>query len=212
MGPVTGPTVIVETIMIASPKALLRLATAALLLSGALPALAQGASIKGKVEATPPKYLEDTIVYVKEVKGTFPPRTLALDQQGMRFVPHMVIATVGDTVKFLNHDKLAHNVYSPDNEGYNLGTFKENEERTYTFTKPGAYTQLCSIHPEMLGYVFVGQNPYAAAVDKSGAYEIKGVPPGTYKLAVWNAKLKAADKTVTVAAGKTQDESFSLKR
>jgi hypothetical protein len=64
----------------------------------------------------------------------------------------------------------------------------------------------------MLGYVFVGQNPYASAVDKSGAYEIKNVPAGTYKLAVWNAKLKAPDKTVTVTAGKTLDENFSVKR
>lgn len=64
----------------------------------------------------------------------------------------------------------------------------------------------------MLGYIFVGQNPYAAAVDKAGDYEIRDVPPGTYKLSVWNAKLKAPDKTVTVAAGKPSVENFSLKR
>jgi hypothetical protein len=119
---------------------------------------------------------------------------------------------VGDTVKFLNHDTLVHNVYSPDGEGYNLGSFKQDEERTYTFSKAGVYSQLCSIHPEMLGYVFVGQNPYASSVDKKGAFEIKNVPPGTYKLSVWNSHLKAADKSVTVAAGKTLDESFSVKR
>ncbi len=183
---------------------------ASLLLS--LPAVAAAGSIKGKVDSTPPKYLEDTVVYVKEVKGTYAPKSDAMDQRQLRFVPHILVATVGDTVKFLNHDTLAHNVYSPDNEGYNLGTFKTDETRTYTFTKPGVYTQLCSIHPEMLGYIFVGQNPYAAAVDKSGAFEIKDVPPGTYKLSVWNAKLKAADKTVTVPASGALDESFSIKR
>ena len=189
-----------------------RLFVAALGLTLSLPALGQGAVIKGKVDVTPAKYLEDTVVYLKDVKGSYPPKTHNLDQKGMRFVPHILIVTVGDTVSFLNHDNVAHNVYSPDNEGYNLGTFKQDEKRTYTFTKPGVYTQLCSIHPEMLGYVFVGQNPYAAEVDKKGAYEIKGVPPGTYKLAVWNAKLKAPDKTVTVAAGKALDENLSLKR
>ncbi len=189
-----------------------RMAAATLGLTLSLPALAQGATIKGKVDATPPKYLEDTVVYLKEVKGTYPPKAHPLDQKGMRFLPHILIVTAGDTVDFLNHDNVVHNVYSPDGEGYNLGSFKQDEKRNYTFAKPGVYSQLCSIHPEMLGYIFVGQNPYAAAVGKTGAYELKNVPPGTYKLAVWNAKLKAPDKTVTVAAGKALDENFSVKR
>ncbi len=188
----------------------LLLALAALAATG--PAHAEGGTIKGKVDATPPKWLEDTVVYLKEVPGTYPPKSHALDQKGMRFIPHVMAIVVGDTVKFLNHDTLVHNVYSPDGEGYNLGSFKQDEERTYTFSKAGPYSQLCSIHPEMLGYVFVGQNPYAAPVDKKGAFEIKNVPPGTYKLSVWNSHLKAADKSVTVAAGKTLDETFSIKR
>ena len=189
-----------------------RIAFAVAAFTFAAPALAEGGTIKGKVEATPPKWLEDTVVYLKEVPGTYPPKTHALDQKGMRFLPHVMTVVVGDTVKFLNHDTLVHNVYSPDGEGYNLGSFKQDEERTYTFSKPGPYSQLCSIHPEMLGYVFVGQNPYASPVDKKGAFEIKNVPPGTYKLSVWNSHLKAADKSVTVAAGKTLEETFSVKR
>jgi len=189
-----------------------RLLAAVAVLVTAHSALAEGGTIKGKVEATPPKYLEDTIVYLKEVPGPHAPATHQLDQKSMRFSPRILVAVVGDTVKFLNHDTLAHNVYTPDNEGYNLGTFKPGEERTYTFTKAGVYTQLCSIHPEMLGYVFVGQNGYAAAVDTSGSYEIKDVPAGTYKLAVWNAKLKAPDKAVTVTAGQAVTENISLKR
>jgi plastocyanin len=198
--------------MTTHPRALRATLVASALALLAAPALAAAGSIKGKVDATPPKYLEDTIVYVKEAKGTFPPKTAALDQKNMRFTPHIVVVTAGDTVKFLNHDNLVHNVYSPDNEGYNLGSFKLDETRTYTFTKPGVYSQLCSIHPEMLGYVFVGQNPYAAAVDKTGAYEIKDVPAGTYKVSVWNAKLKAADKSVTVPASGAVEENFSVKR
>ncbi len=175
-------------------------------------AFAEGGTIRGKVDATPPKYLPETVVYLKEVKGSYAPKKHTMDQRNMQFVPHVMTVTVGDTVAFENHDHLVHNVYSPDVDAYNLGSFKEGEERTHTFTKPGAYSQLCSVHPEMLGYIFASQNPYSAVVDKAGAYEIKDVPPGTYKLAVWNAKLKAPDKTVTVAAGKTQDENFSLKR
>ena len=191
---------------------LARLLAAALGLAASHPALAEGGAISGKVDATPAKYLGETIVYLKSVPGTHKPRSVSMDQKGMKFIPHILLVTQGDTVKFLNHDNVAHNVYSPDNEGYNLGTFKQNEVRTQVFAKAGVYSQLCSIHPEMLGYVFVGQNPYAAAVDKKGKYVIKNVPPGSYQLAVWNSKLKAPEKPVTVTAGKTVEENFTVKR
>ncbi len=193
-------------------RRIVRSIAVALCAAAAIPALAQNGTITGKVEATPPKYLAETVVYVKQASGTFAPKSEAMDQKGLAFIPHVLVITKGDTVKFLNHDNVAHNVYSPDVDPYNLGTFKQNELRTHTFTKEGAYSQLCSIHPEMLGYVFVNQNPYAAAVDAKGSFTIKDVPPGTYKLEVWNSHLKAPEKSVTVAAGQTVTESFSLKR
>lgn len=190
------------------------LAPAAIALLTVIPvaARADGGSISGKVDVQPAKYLEETVVYLKAVPGTYAPQTRAMDQQGMVFIPHILVVTQGDTVKFLNHDGVAHNVYSPDNEGYNLGSFKQNENASYTFTKTGIYTQLCSVHPEMLAYIFVNQNPYAAIVDKKGSYLIKNVPPGTYQVAVWNSKLKGPEKSVTVTAGKTVEESFIVKR
>ncbi len=191
----------------------LRRAAAALACAAALPALADGGTISGKVQATPAKYLPDTVVYLKSVPGSYAPHKVAMDQRGMQFVPHILTITQGDTVEFLNNDHVAHNVYSPDGEGYNLGTFKQNENATYTYKKPGVYSQLCSIHPEMLAYVFVGQNPYATAVDSGGHYTIKGVPAGTYQLAVWNgSKLKTADRPVTVTAGKTTQLDLSIQR
>jgi len=194
-------------------RKLLATSMAAASLLAAAPARADGGTISGKVDATPPKYLPDTVVYLRSVPGTFPPKTVSMDQKTLKFVPAILAVTQGDTVKFLNHDTVAHNVYSPDGEAYNLGTFKPDQEASYTFKKAGAYTQLCSIHPEMLGYVFVGQNPYSAVVDSKGEYVIKDVPPGTYQLAVWNAdKLKAPDKSVTVEAGKTHQENISIKR
>jgi plastocyanin len=189
-----------------------RLLAAALSLAAAASTRAEGGTISGKVDVQPAKYLEETIVYLKQVPGTYKPQAREMDQKGMKFVPHILLVTQGDGVKFLNHDNVAHNVYSPDNEGYNLGSFKQNEDRTYTFQKPGVYSQLCSVHPEMLGYVFVGQNPYAAVVDAKGGYAIKNVPPGTYQLAVWNSKLKGPEKSVTVTAGKTVEENLTVKR
>lgn len=171
-----------------------------------------GGTISGKVEANPPKYLAETVVYVKEAPGTFAKKSHEMDQKGMKFLPHLLAITVGDSVKFLNHDHVGHNVYTTDNEGYNLGTFKEGEERSYTFNQAGVYSQLCSVHPEMLGYIWVGQNPYSAVVDAHGNYKIADVPAGAYEVEVWNSNLKASSVKVTVAEGKTATAHFSLKR
>jgi plastocyanin len=172
---------------------------------------ARAGEIAGKVDATPAKYLDETVVYVEKAPGTFAPKTHKMDQKGMKFVPHLLTITAGDTVEFLNSDGVEHNVYSPDNEGYNLGMIASKKDGKHTFDKPGVYSQLCSVHPEMLAYVIVGQNPFAAVVGKDGKYKIEGVPPGEYTVLVWNSHLKAPSAKVTVGAGKAE-ANFSVKR
>ena len=194
-------------------RPMLKLLTIAVL--GATPAvLAADGTITGKVDVTPGKYLEETVVYLKGVKAPSGkgPESKSMDQKAMTFIPHVLVVSQGDTVKFLNHDNVVHNVYSPDNEGYNLGSFKQDEERSHKFQQEGAYTQLCSLHPEMLAYVFVAPGPYAAAVDKKGNFTIAHIPPGTYQLAVWNSHLKTPDKPVTVGSGETVTQNLALKR
>lgn len=185
------------------------LATGALL---ARPALASGGSVTGKVDVQPARFQDETVVYLKNVPGAYTPAAHVMDQKGMKFVPLVLAVTVGDTVDFLNHDGVEHNVYSPDDPAFNLGTFRSGDKRSRTFDTPGVHTILCGIHPEMLGYVFVGQNPYAVAVDRKGRFSLEDVPPGTYQLAVWNPRLPGVERTVTVAAGKTVEESFTLRR
>ncbi len=169
------------------------------------------AKITGTVEAKPSKFLKDTIIYVKAVPGTkLAAKTVEIDQKGMQFVPHIVLIAVGDTVRFHNHDKVDHNVSSRDG-GYDLGTWGNDGAKEHQVTAEGVFAQVCKIHPEMLAYVFVGQNRYAATVDDQGAFAIDGVPPGTYELVAWNPKLKAPSQKITVtASGATA--KFSLTR
>ena len=185
---------------------------AAILLLAPAATLAAGGTIKGKVDATPAKYLEETVVFVKQAHGSFKAKKEAVDQKGMKFIPRILTVTAGDTVDFLNHDGVDHNVFSPDNETFNLGMIKANAASSYTFKSPGSYSLLCSIHPEMLGFIFVGQNPFAAAVDAKGNFKIEHVPAGTYQLSIWNSHLKAAEQSITVVEGKTAEANFSLKR
>jgi plastocyanin len=168
-------------------------------------------AVAGKVDVSPPRFQDETVVYLADVPGTWKPRTHAMDQRGMKFIPLVLAVTAGDTVRFLNNDGEPHNVFSPDQEAFNLGTFQSGDQRSQTFEAPGVYRIRCSIHPEMLAWVFVAPNPFAAPVDRRGRFALKDVPPGTYKLTVWNAHVEGLEKPVTVAAGKTAEETLSLR-
>jgi plastocyanin len=141
-----------------------------------------------------------------------PPRqSVEIDQKQMQFLPHVMPVVTGTTVHFLNSDPVPHNVFSPEGK-YNLGTWPTGQGRDYKFEKPGVYTQLCRVHPEMEAFVVVLETPYFAATDASGRFEIKGVAPGAYKLVAWSEKLKSAQREVTVESGKTLTVDLTLTR
>jgi len=129
---------------------LARLAALALGALLARPALAEGGTVSGRVDVQPARYQDETVVYLKEAPGKRAPARHEMDQKGMKFLPMVLAVTAGDTVDFLNHDSVEHNVFSPSAEGWNLGTFKPLEKRSQIFDAPGVYKIKCSIHPEML--------------------------------------------------------------
>jgi len=133
-------------------------------------------------------------------KGS-PPAEVTVDQQGLKFLPHLSVVPLGTRVRFLNSDKEPHNVYSPEGR-YNLGVWGPGDAREHTFAQAGAYTQLCNLHPDMLAFVVVVDTPYFAVSDAKGAFVVRGVPPGKYKLAVWHEKSDGLEREVEVVAGK----------
>jgi len=133
-------------------------------------------------------------------KGS-PPAEVTVDQQGLKFLPHLSVVPLGTRVRFLNSDKEPHNVYSPEGR-YNLGVWGPGDAREHTFAQAGAYTQLCNLHPDMLAFVVVVDTPYFAVTDAKGAFVVRGVPPGKYKLAVWHEKSDGLEREVEVVAGK----------
>ncbi len=197
--------------MRSSPTPLLAAALVAVSALAPGPAAAGGA-IAGKVEVKPVRFQDETVVYLKSAPRRRAPATFEMDQKGIKFLPFVLPIAFGDTVEFLNHDAVDHDVFSPDHESMHLGHFRAEEQRSYTFRNAGAYSIKCDIHPEMLAWVFVTESGYASAVDRKGQYRIEDVPPGTYVVAVWNAHLPGVERTVTVADGKTAEESFSLKQ
>jgi plastocyanin len=164
---------------------------------------AQNGTVTGTAKATGLRTNADIVISLEApgLKLIPPAKPVGMDQKNMTFIPHVLPVVAGTTVKFLNSDALGHNVFSPEGN-YNLGTWPQGETKDQKFDKPGVYTQLCRVHSEMEGFVVVLDTPHFATTDKTGAFEIKNVPPGTYTLVAWSEKLKGVKKPLTVEAGK----------
>lgn len=184
---------------------------AVLFLSGA--AQAQTGTVNGTMTAKGLRTSADIVVSLQApgLKVVPPVKPIEVDQKGMLFVPHALPVVTGTTVRFLNSDPVGHNVFSPEGK-YNLGTWPQGETKDRKFDKPGVYTQLCRVHPEMESFVVVLDTPYFATTDRTGAFEIKDVPPGTYTLVAWSERLKELKQPITVTAGTPTSVSLVLSR
>jgi len=171
----------------------------------------QGGVIEGVVDSPYVKRYQ-ALVYVEQVKGDFPPpkENPFISQKNMVFTPHVLPVIKGTTVDFTNDDTVAHNVFAPPGSAvrFNLGLYGAGVTKTQTFDNLGEVPLLCNVHPEMLGYVIVLQNPFCALTDTSGKFQIKNVPPGTYQLKVWNEKVEGDPQQVVVTAGKPTAVEF----
>lgn len=174
---------------------------------------AQTGTVNGKITAKGLRSSAWIVVSLQApgLKASPPKEPMEMDQKHMEFIPHVIPVVTGTTVRFLNSDAVAHNVFSPEGK-YNLGTWPMGQHRDHVFDKPGVFTQLCQVHPEMEAFVVVLETPYFATTDKSGNFEIKNVPPGEYKLVTWSEKLKSAEQAVTVKASKTATVDLTMTR
>ncbi len=181
----------------------LRLAVVAVLFVFAAAVLASAGTITGKVEGTS----GTAVVWVDAIAGkTFPapPTPFNMDQRGLTFQPHLLVVPEGATVKFLNDDSVAHNVFWPSIGGdkklaHNLGTWPQGQSKEWKFEHAGVVPVLCNVHPEMSAYVVVTPTPYCAQTDSQGNYRIMNVPDGTYKVSAWKEGSKTETKPVTVS-------------
>jgi hypothetical protein len=173
-----------------------------LLLAPSLQADEGKGTISGEVITKSPKLKPGVVVHLDKVPGAFRPgRPATMDQKGMKFVPHVLAVLKGGTVVFKNSDAVRHNVFTPDGDKYNLGTWGQGESKPHTFSELGVFHQLCNVHPEMGAVIVVLDNPYFAVTGDDGKFQIENVPPGSYTLKTWSEKGGETSRQVTVAAG-----------
>jgi plastocyanin len=171
-----------------------------------------GGRIVGSVTTTPWHAMKNgAVVYLEDgPRRAGVGMSAAVDNHDMAFVPFLSVITVGGSVTFGNTDPLIHNVFSPDHEKWDLGSLMQNGSATKRFDSPGAYTLLCNLHQNMLGYVVVSPSSFFTKTAADGKYAVAGVPPGTYKVTAWSPRLTPSTQTVTVGPSGDAQANFAL--
>lgn len=83
-----------------------------------------------------------------------PVATNAVTIKGFAFSPASITVKAGTSVTWTNQDQDAHTVTSTSN-AFGSKALNTGASYTYTFTKPGTYNYLCTIHPFMTATVVV---------------------------------------------------------
>jgi plastocyanin len=164
----------------------------------AAPATAR-ANVTGTVTTTPARSAGAAVVYLEDApvvanRGT----SAAIDNKGMSFIPFVTVVAAGGRVLFNNSDPFPHNVFSPDNERFNLGMIAQKGASAHVFKTPGVYSLLCNLHPNMLGYIVVTPSSYFAKANGKGQFTVKDVPAGTYKITAWAPRQQLVTQSITV--------------
>jgi len=174
------------------------------------------ASVSGTVSGGGPAGPGGAVIWLKRIGGETPRPSPAhgkvVTQRNKTFIPHVLAVPVGSKVSFRNDDPIFHNVFSLSKPNdFDTGLYKQGATYQQTFKRAGVVQILCNIHSSMLGVVVVVDTPYYAQADGSGAFTIKGVPPGEYQLTVWHeAASKPVEQRISVAPGATRGLTLQI--
>ena len=127
----------------------------------------------------------------------------ALDQQGCRFIPHVLVVAAGQAFRVLNNDGLMHNIHthSEKNRSVNRAQPKILKQLQLKINQAEFVRVTCDVHKWMEAWIVVADHPYYAITDESGSFQLDQVPPGSYTLEFWHETLGQQSQRVQVTGG-----------
>ena len=170
----------------------------------------------------------NVFVYVKEgtVEGgkkiadyqwAAPSTAAQLDQNGCHYKPHVLGVQTNQKITITNSDPTQHNIHwtPKNNPEWNQSQPNGAPPIEKSFNRAEILVPVkCNQHPWMKAYIGVMRTPFFAVSSDSGAYEIKGLPPGKYTVVAWREGgangTEAPPQEVTVTANGSAKADFSF--
>lgn len=165
-------------------------------------------SIQGRLELTAgPKQtitadeVADGLVYFLPKAGNPKPNPgyFNVNTHSKGFSPSLLVVPAGSTLNFPNRDTVLHNVFSrTPGATFDLGNYGPGQARQQVLTKPGLVIVNCSVHHSMRATVVVMATPHYTRPDKSGRFELTGLPSGAGTLVYWHPRAAATTVQITL--------------
>lgn len=168
--------------------------------------------------------LKDVVVFLQDVKAGKPfdlsvPRIEARDCQ---FDPFVTVVRDQHAVEVVNMDPVMHDVQAyetsrelgtrvlfnsplPMNPHHQRGNLRATHrhlpgksmlEKIRLSKGRRFFVMQCGFHAYMESWAVAVNNPYYEITDKTGAYAIENVPPGTYRLVAWHPYVGSLEERV----------------
>lgn len=116
-------------------------------------------------------------------------------QKQKKFVPHVLAIPAGAAVDFPNLDPIFHNAFSNfSGQPFDVGLYAPGASQRVVFKREGIVRVFCNIHPTMSAVIVVVKTPYIAVSGKAGAFSIRDVAPGEYRLHIFHER--SSDQTL----------------
>jgi plastocyanin len=173
--------------------------------SAPAPAPAAPAATSSEVTGVAPK---NAIVTLLPASGepAMPAEPAVLDQISKQFLPHTLLARVGQPVEFRNSEDMPHNVSvlrrESGSEVFNVGT-EPHQKYTHTFERVGQFDVKCDIHEGMEATVIVARGPMTTIAEDNGRFSIPDVAFGSYKVSVTFSG-QTVEQAIEVSGARTE--------
>ena len=124
---------------------------------------------------------------------------IVLDNKNCVFVPHVLFARPGETIKVTNSDKTGHNANFNffNNQAVNFlvpaGGAKDLKIET---DEPAPIPVECNVHPWMRAHLIVLEHPAVGISNEEGVLEIENLPVGSVTLRAWHEVGKLDEVTI----------------
>jgi plastocyanin len=135
-----------------------------------------------------------------------PAEPAVLDQISKQFLPHTLLARVGQPVEFRNSEDMPHNVSvvrrESGKEVFNVGT-EPHHKYVYTFDRVGEFDVTCDIHEGMEATVIVARGPMTTIAGDDGRFSLPNVAFGSYTLSLTYSG-QTVEQAVEVSGARTE--------
>ena len=165
--------------------------------------------------------LANVFVYIKEGTTTdgnkkigdyawsTPATAVQLDQNGCHYKPHVMGVQTNQKISIINSDATQHNIHPTPklNQEWNQTQPNGAPPIEKSFSRAEVLIPVkCNQHPWMKAYIGVMKTPFFAVSGEDGAFQIKGVPAGTYTVVAWREGGAAGtEKTMQVTVPASGD-------